>query len=124
LTFERVDVVGALTALQQKQRLARFKGVLNIEPMPSAEVQSNLDWSVGNTGAPDCPLEYTAYPECLLPGTGSRACLMQKAIASAKANDCSNAFRLSLVTQCQNAGAQKAIASAGAEAVCSYLRKK
>jgi hypothetical protein len=49
---------------------------------------------------------------------------MQKAIASAKANDCSNAFRLALVTQCHNPGAQKAIAAAWPEAVCAYLRKK
>lgn len=123
LAFERLDVVNALTAVQQKQHLALFKAELNIEPLPPPAVQKNLDWSIGNTGAPDCPLEYAAYPECLLPGSG-RACLMQKAIASAKENDCSNAFRLSLITQCHNPEAQKSIAAAGAEAVCSYLRKK
>jgi hypothetical protein len=124
LTFERVDVMNALTAIQQKQHLALFKAALNIEPLPPPAVRANLDWSIGNTGAPDCPLEYAAYPECLLPGSGARSCLMQKAIASAKANDCSNAFRLSLITQCYNQEAQKGIAAAGPEAVCTYLRKK
>jgi hypothetical protein len=124
LSFDRVDVVGALTALQQQQHLALFKAELKITPMPSAEVQAHLDWSAVNTGAPDCPLEYAAYPECLLPGAGARSCLMQKAIASAKANDYANAFRLALIAQCQNGAAQKAIAAAGAEAVSGYLRKK
>jgi hypothetical protein len=92
--------------------------------MPSSEAIININWSIGNTGAPDCPEQYAAYPECLLPGRGNRSCLMSKAIQSAKDNDCANAFRLTLITQCHNAGAQQSIAAAGQEAVCNYLKKK
>ncbi len=84
----------------------------------------NINWSIGNTGAPDCPDQYAAYPECLLPGRGNRACLMQKAIQSARDNDCANAFRVTLITQCHNGGAQQSIAASGQQAVCNYLRTK
>jgi hypothetical protein len=124
LTFNRVDVVGAITALQRKQHLGIFKAALNIEPVLPPEARQHLDWAIANRGATDCPLEYAAYPECILPDAGGRLCLMRKAMESAKANDCSNAFRLSLVTQCHNPAAEKTIAAAGQEAVCAYLRKK
>ena len=90
------------------------------------EWQQHLDWSIGNRTGPDqlnCPEQYTAtYPECI--AGGGRACLMEKAIQSAKDNDFNNAMRLSLITQCHNQGAQKAIGAAGKTQVGNYLRKK
>ena len=82
-----------------------------------------LDWSIGDTGAPDCPQDYQ-YPECLLPGAGNRSCLMRKAIQSAKDNDCANAMRQALTTQCHNGNAQTILADAGQQAVCDYLKSK
>lgn len=89
----------------------------------SEEAKGNLDWCIGNTGAPDCPLEYArSYAECL--SSGNRSCLLRKAIDSAKAGDCANAFRLALMCQCHNPGAQKSLGDAGQEGVCSYLKAK
>lgn len=82
-----------------------------------------LNWSIGDTGAADCPEQYQ-YPECLLPGAGNRSCLMRKAIQSAKDNDCQNAMRQSLITQCHNGAAQAILAQAGQPAVCDYLKTK
>jgi len=83
----------------------------------------HIDWSIGNTGPVDCPEQYLAtYPECIF--GGGRACLMSKAIESAKANNCSWAFRLTLITQCHNGAAQTSIANAGQDAVCNYLKTK
>jgi hypothetical protein len=83
----------------------------------------HIDWSIGNTGPVDCPEQYLAtYPECIF--GGGRACLMSKAIEAAKANNCSWAFRLTLITQCHNGAAQTDIANAGQDAVCSYLKTK
>ncbi len=63
----------------------------------------HIDWLIGNTGAVDCPEKYLAtHPECIL--GGGRACLMAKAIESAKAGNCPWAFRLTLITQCQKGG--------------------
>jgi len=84
---------------------------------------NDIDWSIGNTGPVDCPEQYLAtYPECIF--GGGRACLMSKAIDSAKANNCSWAFRLTLITQCHNGTAQSRIANAGQDAVCNYLKTK
>jgi len=41
-----------------------------------------------------------------------------------KANNCSYAMRLSLITQCHSGQAQAAIGAAGEPAVCSYLKTK
>jgi hypothetical protein len=85
--------------------------------------QTNIDWSIGNTGPVDCPEQYAAtYPECIF--KGGRSCLMRKAIDSAKANNDSWAFQLTLITQCHNSAAQTSIANAGQQAVCDYLRTK
>lgn len=84
--------------------------------------QKHIDWSIGNTGAADCPDQYAPYPRCL--AQGNRSCLMRIAIQSAKDNDCANAMRLTLTTQCHNAGAQQQLGNAGQAAVCSYLRTK
>ena len=79
-----------------------------------------VDWARGDTGAADCPQLYVAtYPECLWNGR-NRACLMEKAIASAKANDCANAFRLTVITQCHNGAASTELGGAGEAAVCQY----
>lgn len=88
------------------------------------EWMANVDWSITNSdagGSTDCPLEYP-YPGCVL--SGGRACLMIQAIASAKANDCANAFRVTRLTQCHNPKARQSISEAGQDAVCRYLRSK
>jgi hypothetical protein len=83
--------------------------------------QVHIDWSIGNTGPPDCVAQYAATePKCLT--EGNRSCLMRRAIDSAKHNNCSYALRLTLITQCHNAGAQQAIGGAGEAAVCAYLK--
>jgi hypothetical protein len=120
LVYNRVDVVRAIGALQQQKSLAAYKEALGIQRLPSARVRADLLWSIGNTGNPDCPLQYP-YPECIVPGRG-RSCLMLKAVASAKANDCANAFRLAVITQCHNKQAQQGILAAGTEPVCNFLR--
>ncbi len=79
-----------------------------------------VDWARGDTGAADCPQLYVAtYPECLWNGR-NRACLMEKAIASAHADDCANAFRLTVITQCHNGAAATELGGAGEAAVCKY----
>lgn len=91
--------------------------------MDQPDWQKHIDWAIGNTGAVDCPDQYLAtYPECI--ANGGRSCLMGKAIEAAKANNCSWAFKLTLITQCHNSGAQTAIAQAGESAVCEYLKTK
>lgn len=87
------------------------------------ECQGNIDWSIGNTGAPDCPDQYIATePKCLT--EGNRSCLMRRAIDSAKHNNDSYAKRLTLITQCHNGNAQKSIGRASEKAVGDYLRTK
>lgn len=88
--------------------------------------QTHLDWSIQNLdagGSVDCPDKYVeAYPECLV--SGGRSCMMKKAIQSAKDNDCSNALRVSQITQCHNVTARDQIRDAGQNAVCRYLKTK
>jgi hypothetical protein len=85
------------------------------------EWMDDVDWAIGNTGPVDCPEQYLAtYPECIF--GGGRSCLMRKAIDSAKANNCSWAFRLTLITQCHNGAAQLRVANAGQDAICNYLK--
>jgi len=85
--------------------------------------KDHLDWAISDNGAPDCPdLYIVTSPECL--AHGNRSCVMRTAIASAKAGDYNNAFRLALVSECHNAGAQMDLATAGQQAVCEYLRTK
>lgn len=90
------------------------------------EWQAHLDWSISNSdagGSVDCPDKYLAtYPECH--ANGGRACMMRKAIQSAKDNDCANALRVSLITQCHNVPARDKIRDAGQENVCRYLKSK
>jgi hypothetical protein len=88
--------------------------------------QKHLDWSIQNSdagGSVDCPDKYLAtYPECFV--SGGRSCMMKKAIQSAKDNDCSNAHRVSQITQCHNVTARDLIREAGQDAVCQYLKTK
>ncbi len=90
-----------------------------------ATLHSWLNWSIGNSTGPDqldCPGQYGAYPECII--GGGRACLMGKAIQSAKDGDCAKAFRLTLITQCHNGSAQAEIAGIGQQAVCDDLKAR
>jgi hypothetical protein len=89
--------------------------------------QKHIDWAIGNhtsdPGQTNCPEQYAATePHCMT--DGGRACLMTKAIDSAKHNNCGYAFRLTLITQCHNQDAQAALASAGTQAVCTYEATK
>jgi hypothetical protein len=89
--------------------------------------QQNIDWSIGNhttdPGEANCVDQYVATEPACITG-GGRACLMARAIDSAKSNNCSYALRLTLITQCHNAGAQQTIGGAGQNAVCAYLKTK
>jgi hypothetical protein len=91
---------------------------------PLERWQQDIEWCKRNSdggGSVDCPDEYLSrYPMCLRDGAG-RACLMGKAMDSAKAGDCDNAFRLALVCQCHNKVEQGLISNAGETAVCKYL---
>jgi hypothetical protein len=89
--------------------------------------QKHIDWSIGNNttdpGETNCVDQYLATEPACVTG-GGRACLMSRAINSAKANNCAYAMRLTLITQCHSGGAQQAIGGAGPDAVCSYLKSK
>jgi hypothetical protein len=89
--------------------------------------QKHIDWSIGNEttdpGETNCIDQYVATEPACITG-GGRACLMRRAIDSARANNCSYAMRLTLITQCHNGGAQQAIGGAGQDAVCGYLKNK
>jgi hypothetical protein len=103
--------------------------VCGLSPTVSADKpdwQKHIDWSIGNSTGPDqldCPAQYAATePHCAT--EGGRACLMGRAIDSAKHNNCQYAMRLTLITQCHNQGAQQALGAAGQSAVCDYLKTK
>jgi secreted trypsin-like serine protease len=104
-----------------KATTAQLSGdLISVRP----EWMIHIDWSIRNTdagGSTNCPGLYP-YPGCVL--RGGRACLMSQAINSAKAGSCSDAFRVTLVTQCHNKEAQQAIQSAGPTNVCSYLKSQ
>jgi len=107
--------------------IAALALVLSLGGTARADFKGSLDWCIGNhttdPGETNCEANYVAtYPECLT--GGGRACLMTKAIASAKANDCANAFRLSKICQCHNGAAATEIGNAGESAVCGYLKAK
>ena len=60
-----------------------------------ADWQKHIDWALANhttdPGETNCPDQYAATePKCIT--GGGRACLMVRAIDSAKANNCSCAF--------------------------------
>ncbi len=89
--------------------------------------QNHIDWCTGNhttaPGATNCVDQYTATePKCIT--AGGRACLMERAIDSAKHNNCSYAFRLTLICQCQNGNAQQQLGEAGQQRVCDYEKAK
>lgn len=88
--------------------------------------QKHIDWSIGNSTGADqvnCPDQYVATEaHCLT--EGGRACLMRRAIDSAKHNNYDYAMRLTLITQCHSGGAQQAIGAAGQNAVGDYLKTK
>ena len=90
------------------------------------ECKGNIDWSIGNSTGADqvnCPDQYVATePKCL--AEGGRACLMRRAIDSAKHNNDSYAKRLTLITQCHNGNAAASIGRASEKAVGDYLRTK
>lgn len=49
---------------------------------------------------------------------------MERAIDSAKHDNCSYAFRLTLICQCQNSNAQQQLGEAGQQKVCDYEKAK
>lgn len=97
--------------------------------------QVHLHWSIHDQGHVDCGEQYSPYPTCAVctpdwkghPDClerGGRACMMSYAIRDARAGRCDLALQESLVTQCHNSAAQRAIESAGSAAVCLYLRSQ
>lgn len=95
-------------------------------PPITQEARINVDWSIANYTPADqtnCPDQYLiTEPKCLT--EGGRACLMRRAIESAKADNCSYALRLTLITQCHNQGARESITNSGEQALCAYLKTK
>lgn len=97
--------------------------------------QIHLNWSIHNQGHVDCGEQYSPYPTCAVCppdwkghpdclAHGGRACMMSYAINNARAGRCDLAFAESLVTQCHNGTARRAIETAGSPAVCRYLRSQ
>lgn len=102
---------------------------------PAPDWQLHLDWSIHDQGHVDCGEQYSPYPTCAVctpdwkghPDClerGGRACMMSYAIRDAREGHCDIALQESLVTQCHNGAAQRAIEAAGSAAVCRYLRSK
>ena len=82
-----------------------------------------LGYYTSNPAEVHCQGDYTAtYPECL--AGGGRACLMARALAAAKADDCDKAVKLTLICQCHDGTAQEHLKAAGPRAVCGYLMAK
>jgi hypothetical protein len=94
--------------------------------MPPQRTIDDLNWCMGNwtydPGETNCftDASYLKYPTCV--ANGGRACLMRIAIQSAHDNDCNNAYALSLTCQCHNGDASAAMAAAGEQKVCDYLK--
>jgi TolA-binding protein len=86
----------------------------------SSTWQANVNWSLSDTGAVDCPSSYGRNEHCL--DSGGRSCLMRLAIQAALHGDDSTALQLTLITQCHNPAAASTINDAGARAVGNYLR--
>jgi hypothetical protein len=114
-------IMGA-TALAQNAQNAQKCSQLN---SGSQDWRGNLDWCIRNTeagGSTNCPQDYP-YPECV--AYGGRACLMTKAIQSAKDNDYANSYNLALVCQCHNGDARDGfVYCAGQKAIGDYLKTK
>lgn len=89
--------------------------------------QKHIDWAIANhtsdPGETNCPEQYAATEAACITG-GGRACLMVRAIDSAKHNNCGYAMRLTLITQCHNQTAQRSLGEAGQQAVCDYEKTK
>jgi hypothetical protein len=96
-------------------------------PLPAAapgEYQLHIRYCLHNTTGPDqvnCPEQYAVQPQCL--AQGGRTCLILTAKYLALHGECDAAFGLTLVCQCNNAEARRAIVNAGATNVCSFLRE-
>jgi len=90
--------------------------------------QSDIDWAIGDTGAPDCPWLYAPVPDCLAGGIfsgntgGNRSCVINHARQLAAQGLDWAAFGLVLITQCHNPPEQQNVAFAGPFAVANYLR--
>lgn len=89
--------------------------------------QAHIDWCIRNethdSGETNCVREYISTERGCILG-GGRACLLEKAIAAAKSNNCEYAFKLTLMCQCHNPAAQAVLQQFGREAVCTYLKTK
>ncbi len=97
----------------------------SVAPALSAETQGGLVWAMNDSLRADCIPEYLDIPEttqCL--ANGNRSCVMQAAIASARAGDCNKAFSMALVPQCQNPEVRRSLIESGPAAVCEFLKTK
>lgn len=91
-----------------------------------------LLWAQRDTGAPDCPGNYTIFGqkalECLAigfgggTGQGNRSCLMTLAGTAAEENKCGDAFQMVLTTQCHNDPVQQELRAVGQQKICSWLK--
>lgn len=93
-------------------------------PQPSEPTKrdwkQDLTWSIGDKGPVGCLAQYEDLPECIF--GGARSCVMRIAILEATRGNYSQALKLSLITQCLNPDARKAITNAGQQQVGEFLR--
>ena len=89
--------------------------------------QAHIDWaaaSVDAAGDTNCPDQYVEMNQAACIANSGRACVVARATEAAKEGNCEMALRLILLTQCHNESARQALASAGAQPVCTYLKTK
>jgi hypothetical protein len=121
---QNVDTFRAMSTINAMKYLRQLETGDRAGTEPSREWEQHILWSVRNTdagGAVDCTEQYVVVgPECLV--DGGRSCLMRKAINAAYNNDCTQALKLSEITQCHNISAANEIMSMGPLAICDYLK--
>jgi hypothetical protein len=93
-------------------------------PNDKPEYQIHIDWSVRDSGPPDCPWAYIAdgQDSALCLASTVRSCLMGLAISDAKSGNTQHAFTRTIITQCHNSEAMIVLAKAGPQQVSDYLK--
>jgi hypothetical protein len=88
------------------------------------QYQGHIDWAANDSGHPNCPERYLAFPilvDCL--AGGNRSCVTSIAIeASYRRLDQVALYLMAEITQCHNSDARDVLYGAGAQAVGDYLR--
>jgi hypothetical protein len=109
-----------------KYKKSSVEQLLSKAGLESPDWQLHINWAMsdlGTGGETNCPDQYVATDLAACIVSGGRACVIEHAIQAAKAGNCEDALRLTLITQCHNASAQQALSTAGEKAVCAYLKE-